>query len=586
MIPAQVDDASVSAAERRVFGMIENDPSTKDWTVLHSLGLARRPDGPYGEIDFVVVVPGVGVVCLEVKGGRLSCNDGVWRTKDRYGNTTRLKRSPFAQARSGMFALRDAIKTRFGDGSLESQCPVGCAVVFPDIACPSLGPEIERSDVIDIDDLRNPISKSILRLGRGRLREFRHERDEPLPTPPVARSIRQFLRPDFEVVVAKSVSIARTESKLLRLTEEQYSRLDELEANARCLFEGAAGTGKTLLAVEHGRRAGRVGLKVLLVCFNRLLGEWLRRETTDTSVTAGTWHAVARRFIVNSSAGPEFTELEREALDCGSEQALYEELYSLYGQAAMEEIGAPFDLLVVDEAQDLIDGNTLGFLDSTLRGGLATGRWAFFGDFTRQALYGRPVEPSHLLGRYGDQFVRARLTMNCRNTRRIAEETTLLAGFGSPPYRLPREAGLPVEHRYWKTRSDLVEGLGHLVAGLIEEGVQVESMVVLSPRRLENSSLAGVRRVADFALRDGSRGLAGLERNVLWFVTIHSFKGLESQVVILVDVDAVEGPMSQSLLYVAMSRARSLLVLMIDARVRHALETSMVKGLKRGANRD
>ena len=45
-------------------GLLENDPATTDWTVLHSLGIARRPTGPYGEIDFVAIIPGEGVICL------------------------------------------------------------------------------------------------------------------------------------------------------------------------------------------------------------------------------------------------------------------------------------------------------------------------------------------------------------------------------------------------------------------------------------------------------------------------------------------------------------------------------------------
>ena len=56
-------------AERRVFDLLKTDPATKDWSVLHSLGLSRRVDGPYGEIDFVVIIPGEGIVCLEIKGG-------------------------------------------------------------------------------------------------------------------------------------------------------------------------------------------------------------------------------------------------------------------------------------------------------------------------------------------------------------------------------------------------------------------------------------------------------------------------------------------------------------------------------------
>ncbi len=580
MIPAQMDSDGISMAERRVFGLLETDPATKDWTALHSLGLARRVGGPYGEIDFVVIVPAEGIICLEVKGGRVSCQAGVWQTMDRHGNSAALKKSPFLQAREGMFALRKSVVGHFGESAAESRCPIGCAVVFPDVTCPPLTPEFERSDVIDFDDLRNPISRSIMRVVRRRMREFRRRESDRHPTASEAKAIRRFLRPDFELVVARSVSIGRTEARLLHLTEEQYARLDELEANPRCLFEGAAGTGKTLLALEHVRRAERSGSKVLLICFNRLLGEWLRQQTKDMDVTAGTWHAIARRLILTSSVADEFAEQEREALERGNVGSLFGELYPLYGEVALEEMGAPFDVLVMDEAQDLGDRHTLDFLNLAIRGGLAGGHWAIFGDFTRQALYGDTVNPVEVLSQYSEHFVRAKLTLNCRNTRRIAQETTILAGFEKPPFRLGEETGLPVEHRYWETPSDLVESLTHVLENLVKEKMSVESVMLLSPRRLENSSLAGIDRISGFPLIDGSRGMTSARSDVVRFSTIHSFKGLESQVVIIVDIDAVDGEQSQSLLYVAMSRARSLLILMINKRVRKAVESRIRKTMQ------
>ena len=92
------------------------------------------------------IIPGEGVICLEVKGGRLSCEEGVWRTMDRHGNVATLKKSPFLQARDSMFALRSAIVRHFGENAPEARCPIGCAVVFPDVPCPPLTPEFERSD--------------------------------------------------------------------------------------------------------------------------------------------------------------------------------------------------------------------------------------------------------------------------------------------------------------------------------------------------------------------------------------------------------------------------------------------------------
>ena len=257
MIPAHIDDSVVSSAERRVFHLLATDPDAKGWTVLHSLGLARRRTGPYGEIDFVLIIPHEGILCLEIKGGRVSCENGIWKTMDRHGKISLLRKSPFMQARESMFALRGAIMDHFGKGSSESRCPITSAVVFPDVLCPPLTPEFERSDVIDSHDLRRPISASINRILRNRLRDFQPQGGQRYPTPSQVKAILTYMRPDFDLVVAKSVSLARTEARLMSLTEEQYDRLDELEENPRCLFEGAAGTGKTLLALEYARRANK-----------------------------------------------------------------------------------------------------------------------------------------------------------------------------------------------------------------------------------------------------------------------------------------------------------------------------------------
>ena len=585
MIPPQMDVVGVSTAERRVFRLLESDPGTRDWMVLHSLGLARRESGPYGEIDFVAIVPDHGIICIEVKGGRVTCQDGIWRTVNRHGKRAELKKSPFLQAREGMFALRRSVIRHFGERTAESNCPIGYAVVFPDVACPPLTPEFDRAEVIDYKDLRKPISKSIMRMSRHRLLGFQPRNGERLPTPGVVRSVRDFLRPDFDLLVARRVSIERTEAELLRLTTEQYTILDELEANPRCVFEGAAGTGKTLLAVEHARRAERNGSKVLLVCFNRLLGEWLRQQTVDTDITAGTWHAVARRLIAASSVGEEFQDQEREAFASGDNHSLYHDLYPLYGAAALEETGAPFDVLVVDEVQDLGSPHIFDFLNYALCGGFAGGHWAIFGDFNRQALYGGAIHPVSILSEYNEHYVKAKLTVNCRNSRRIAEETTVMAGFEKPPFRLAAKLGLPVEHRYWRSATDLICSLAKVLERFVRDQIPAEHVILLCPQRLENSTLAGVSRLSRFQLVDVSRDMTNAGPNAIRFSTVHSFKGLESEVVIVLDIDSMDEGESQSILYVAMSRARSLLILMINEHARKAVESRIRTSVGRELSR-
>jgi hypothetical protein len=223
---------------------------------------------PYGEIDFVVLIPSGGVVCLEIKGGRVSCKNGIWETIDRFGVPTELKKSPFMQAREGMFALLHAVQGKLGATGEHSRCLFAYAVVFPDIDCPPLSPEFEPWEAIDRNALKNPISKLVLNVLAGKRKQIRGFQQ---CSESGIRDIRQFLRPDFERIVARPTIVSECESSLIALTEDQYSVLDMISENPRCLIEGAAGTGKTVLALEYSRRQAAEGNKVLLLCFNRLL---------------------------------------------------------------------------------------------------------------------------------------------------------------------------------------------------------------------------------------------------------------------------------------------------------------------------
>jgi superfamily I DNA/RNA helicase len=119
-----------------------------------------------------------------------------------------------------------------------------------------------------------------------------------------------------------------------------------------------------------------------------------------------------------------------------------------------------------------------------------------------------------------------------------------------------------------------------VIERLVKEQTAVEDIVILSPRRLEKSGLAGTSRISRFPLVDISRGGADAH-SALRYSTIHSFKGLESPVVIVVDIDEIDSDEPQSLMYVAMSRARSLLVLMISEKSRKSVERRIRTAMER-----
>ena len=89
LIPSFFDDRT-PPGERDVFNILAAGPD--DWLALHSLDLAPWNRGLRTEIDFVVIVPDTGVLCLEVKShDSISFENGQWHPPE-------IKRSPFKQA--------------------------------------------------------------------------------------------------------------------------------------------------------------------------------------------------------------------------------------------------------------------------------------------------------------------------------------------------------------------------------------------------------------------------------------------------------------------------------------------------------
>jgi hypothetical protein len=580
MIPGDIYEGTTSAAERRFFGLLKHDPNTAEWTVLHSLGLARRGKKPFGEIDFVVLMPGSGVFCLEVKGGGVSCQGGVWQTVNRFGSVESLKRSPFAQAREGMFALRDAVLNRAPVG-FPSGVVFGYAVVMPDVPFIARSPEWDAHQVIDRDTLRKPVSAAIKRLALEQRRLLNISSAEKEPTRANIGILIQLLRPDFEVVVTRGAQIDRTEERLLQLTQGQFDALDLLADNPRCLFDGAAGTGKTMLALEYARRSAQSGLCTLLVCFNRLLGDWLEKQiggsSFQTDLTAGRYFKLLREAIMRSSLATEFAEKERN--EHGPD--LYERVYGDFGSLAIEEVGLTYDVLVIDEAQDLLRPGALDCFNAWLTGGLAGGRWAIFGDFQRQAIFGSRSadQMKALLLERAPHFANGRLLQNCRNTRSIGEETALLSGFDSLPYRLGQVGGPAVDYRYYDSPANQRTALKDVLRRLLADGVKASDIVVLSRNRLVNSVADGIDGGADFKLVEVSEAEHS-RVPVVSFATVQAFKGMESPVVVLCDVSQVSENEPQALLYVAMSRARSQLTVLVDVRARPLIRECLRRRLE------
>ena len=513
MIPSQPLSAN-SQAEIRMFDQLRaafSGPDQNGWFAMHSLNLPRHEYKRFGEIDFVVCGPD-GIFVLEVKGGGVSCHEGIWETTNRFGETERLRESPFKQAEGALHGLREKLHA-----SLSNIFVVGYGVVMPDVERLPDSAEWDRAVLADGRDFRQ-FEKWLERFIRyWRAKDTR----KTAASPSQVNGLQQHLRPDFEAVVPLHVSAHDVETRIARLTEDQLRLIDVVEANPRVICSGGAGTGKTMLALELAMRWGASGMKTVLACHS----PWLKRY------------------------------LERNAVP-GLIVSLAESIQVTAKRVGIEK----FDALIVDEGQDILNMDALDQLDNCLCGGISEGRWCFFHDTNNQSgLCGSYVPDAY---DYLESFcpVQIPLRTNCRNTLPILQriQGALDADVGNSGVG----DGPAVREVHVADAEGAIQALEKELRGLVDgEGFNPGDIVVLSPfpfAQSWTSSLPEDLRDSISVLDDASP--RNVNRHTIGFAQIGEFKGLESEVIVLVDMPGPgHSENLRSCHYVGMSRARALL---------------------------
>ncbi|MCP0910762.1 nuclease-related domain-containing protein [Acinetobacter pseudolwoffii] len=106
MIPKRIDPDTLSPGEIEFFTRISQEQDTSDWTILHSLNIAPtyHQTRVMGEIDFLVIIPKLGMLAIEIKAHRkIKIEDGIWYLGS---NDINGSRSPFIQLKDSMFSLQ------------------------------------------------------------------------------------------------------------------------------------------------------------------------------------------------------------------------------------------------------------------------------------------------------------------------------------------------------------------------------------------------------------------------------------------------------------------------------------------------
>jgi superfamily I DNA/RNA helicase len=339
-------------------------------------------------------------------------------------------------------------------------------------------------------------------------------------------------------------------AEIIRLTANQFKILEGFRRTPRIAIGGCAGSGKTLLALQKATQLAAEGFATLLLCYNRKLANHLESLVKGQPLLeVKTFH----QFCVDAA---KFSNQTLPAIAKLTQQQLEIEYALILCEAMSSRPEKRYDAIIVDEAQDF-HKDWWDALETSLKSGSQSILYAFYDD--NQKIYRR-------MGGLPSTMPSYDLYDNIRNSQPIFRCAETFYACDNDRRIEPRGPAVrPVEWLRYQNRSDLQQCLSNIIKRLTkDERVATTDIVILTPRSLdERSCLLQLKLAGDLKIVKHGAPVQGDE---IAASTINSFKGLESNVVIVteLDEDFQNRPLNEltNLLYVATSRAKNLLVVL------------------------
>ncbi|MDQ3627751.1 MAG: AAA family ATPase [Actinomycetota bacterium] len=524
-------------SERQVWQRLRDGLGDDDLLIANQRVADRFKDH---EIDLAVVLPGAGLVVIEVKGSQVSCTDGVWRI---LRNRRHEEIHPVRQVTQATYALRSYVERdqRWGSRRRIRWCH---AIVLPysEVHDGFAQPDCPRWSILGRDEMDDLVPR--LR-AIGEQQEAGHRAPELDDVHAIAAILRGRLGPQRDLIGAA----AEREDVADRLTQEQAAVLDAIRLLPRVEVRGGAGSGKTWLAVEQARRLARQGLRVALMCYSRGLAAYLERRVEtfgrrETPAYVGTFHGlgVAWGAAEGSDDDSDYWEHRLPA--------------QMVQLARVHREQQRFDAIVVDEAQDFADLWWPALL-------------AALTDEDTGRLYAFSDEGQRVFSRFAGapaQMVPIVLDHNLRNTRQIGEVFNPLT-----PMRMRLLGGEGPAARLVPCRAaDALETADDEVDRLLDDGWRPEDVALLATGSRHAEQKARQERGQDHYWA------SFWDAEQVFYGHVLGFKGLERRAVVLALNESEPRERSRERLYVGLSRARDQLVVCGDPEFVRAVGGSSV----------
>lgn len=340
------DDGSPLRGEIDIYRQLWNDlnKSSLEWDVWHDFKIPEHSDNfnyykkTSSQIDFLILCK-FGILVLEVKGGPISTKDNTFF----YGKNfeTPIKQNPFKQAEGYKYTLKDNILNNF------KGCFFCEATAFPHVDYPF------ESKLFDdkllwtsfiAKDYDGSIERFLLNVFEySKNKHKKHFRNYYEISPKEFISIKKILSP-----IIGDRNQLNTVNTIEWLGIQNIEILDGLYKNSRIMIEGPPGCGKTTLAKafidkQHNKNG-------IYLCWNNLLMHNTKSLLTERQLSSNIEVTTFFRFFQKYNQSIDFKELSSL-----SEEQFYDLVKNTIQRLEYNNKLKPYDFIVIDEAQDLLD---------------------------------------------------------------------------------------------------------------------------------------------------------------------------------------------------------------------------------------
>jgi superfamily I DNA/RNA helicase len=326
--------------------------------------------------------------------------------------------------------------------------------------------------------------------------------------------------------------------KIVDLTKAQTKILKQLKEHKRLLVLGCAGSGKTTLALHKAKTLAEAGKNVLLICYNIPLGKFLAKECAGFSnITAGPFLQMCCSWL--RKAGVDYHPTNTD--EWWSVE--FPNLIVKY----IKKISVEFDAIIVDEGQDFKEDQWTAI--ELLLANDKKGIFYIFADSNQNIYKGcsdYPITTAPLI-----------LDRNMRNTNQVFNAMTSCCNL-EDEVEPSGVDGPRVELLEYTDETDMKRQITELLKRFVKEGVAIRDIAVLGTKAQTRTGLKHGTKIGPFSLTDEIQ-----DNNELLTMTVHRFKGLDSKIVIICELEGWIADIHE-ILYIGMTRPTTLLVLLVN----------------------